>query len=284
LIFNQGGLIGRVSMRFCDWSVEASILTTGVTANNHSSVERGLRMTNCSDAVHSGPAPLPSYRLVADCADFLLIDKAPGISVHRDREVCGLVERVAVEQGYTQLYLVHRLDRMTTGLLLLAKSGASCAALARQFAERKVEKMYVALSDRKPLKKQGSIRGDMLRARDGAWRLARSLENPALTVFHSRSVGPRLRLFVLRPRTGKTHQLRVAMKSIGAPILGDSRYGGSAAERGYLHACALRFEYAGEIFCFSESPQIGRQFGDPVVRTVLQEELDGWRREVGCAQ
>lgn len=240
-------------------------------------------MAHDGDDTGDDSAAPHSYRVVADRADFLLIDKAPGISVHRDRETYGLVERVAAEQGYTQLYLVHRLDRMTSGLLLLAKSAAGCAALARQFAEHKVEKMYVALSDRKPLKKQGSIRGDMQRARDGAWRLARSLENPALTVFDSRSVEPGLRLFVLRPRTGKTHQLRVAMKSIGAPILGDTRYGGSVAERGYLHACGLRFEVAGETFCFNELPRMGARFCEPVVRAVLQEELDNWRRELGCA-
>jgi tRNA pseudouridine32 synthase/23S rRNA pseudouridine746 synthase len=234
----------------------------------------------------------PRYRWIADRADFLLIDKAPGVSVHRDQDALGLVEQVAAELGYPQLYLVHRLDRMTSGLLLLAKSSASCAALAQQFAERRVQKMYAALSDHKPLKKQGVIRGDMLRARNGAWRLARSMENPALTNFHSRSLRPGLRLFILMPRTGKTHQLRVAMKSIGAPILGDSRYGGTVAERGYLHACALRFEYAGELFQFGELPDWGsecskeqssesakerrNEFCDPVVRTVLQQELAVW--------
>jgi tRNA pseudouridine32 synthase / 23S rRNA pseudouridine746 synthase len=235
------------------------------------------------DIIDSNSAAPRNYRLVADCADFLLIDKAPGISVHRDREARGLVEQVAAEQGYAQLYLVHRLDRMTSGLLLLAKSAGACAELARQFAEHKVEKMYVALSDRKPLKKQGTIRGDMLRARDGAWRLTRTLDNPALTIFHSRSVGAGLRLLVLQPRTGKTHQLRVAMKSIGAPILGDERYGGSIAERGYLHACALRFEYAGAIFCFSELPQIGARFNDSVVLDAMREEFDRWLSDRGKA-
>lgn len=218
----------------------------------------------------------PRYRWIFDHADFLLIDKAPGVSVHRDREILGLVEQVAAECGCAQLYLVHRLDRITSGLLLLAKSSASCAALAQQFAEHRVEKMYLALSDRKPLKKQGTIRGDMQRARDGAWRLARSTANPALTHFYSRSLRPGLRLFVLLPRTGKTHQLRVAMKSIGAPILGDSRYSGSSAERGYLHACGLRFNYAGESFQFGELPQIGAEFCDAVTRAAMRNELQNW--------
>lgn len=223
-----------------------------------------------------GPASQPCYEIVADCADFLVIDKAPGTSVHRDGAASGLVEQIAAEHGYAQLYLVHRLDRLTSGLLLLAKSSAACAELAREFAERRVDKLYVALSDRRPSKKQGSVRGDMQRARDGAWRLARSMENPARTEFTSRSVQPGLRLFALRPATGKTHQLRVALKSLGAPILGDRRYGGSDADRGYLHACGLRFDYAQASFQFGRLPQMGSLFCEPGVRSEIAATLDEW--------
>jgi tRNA pseudouridine32 synthase/23S rRNA pseudouridine746 synthase len=159
---------------------------------------------------------------------------------------------------------------------LLAKSATACAALAQRFAERRVEKLYVALSDRRPLKKQGSVRGDMERARNGAWRLARSTENPARTEFSSRSLRPGLRLFVLHPATGKTHQLRVALKSIGAPILGDARYGGSSADRGYLHACGLRFEHAGTSFQFGRLPTAGVLFSDPAVQSEIGTTLAEW--------
>jgi tRNA pseudouridine32 synthase/23S rRNA pseudouridine746 synthase len=222
------------------------------------------------------------YRLVADHADFLLIDKAPGISVHRDDAAVGLVERVAADCGYTQLYLVHRLDRMTSGLLLLAKSAAACAELARGFAERRVDKLYVALSDRRPNKKQGTIRGDMQRARNGAWRLARSLDDPASTTFSSCAAKPGLRLFALRPATGKTHQLRVAMKSVGAPILGDERYGGSSSDRGYLHACALRFDYAGATLQFVEPPRAGVEFDDATVQAAIGAAIEAWLRQPGA--
>lgn len=264
--------------------VDPRILATLGSANNRRCVT-GLRysavmnkpMNEIDDNLAAPPGEQARlYRLVADCADFLLIDKAPGVSVHRDDEAVGLVEHVASDHGYTQLYLVHRLDRLTSGLLLLAKTAAACAALAQLFAERRVEKMYIALSDRKPLKKQGTVRGDMERARNGAWRLLRTLENPAHTAFTSRSARPGLRLFVLQPRTGKTHQLRVAMKSIGAPVLGDRRYGGSESDRGYLHACGLRFEYAGTAFQFGELPQIGAEFNDSLVQAAIREALDGW--------
>lgn len=230
----------------------------------------------------AGAIAIPPYELVADCADFLVIDKAPGVSVHRDDAASGLVDRIAAEQGYARLYLVHRLDRMTSGLLLLAKSAQACAALAELFAERRVQKLYVALSDRRPTKKQGSVRGDMERARNGSWRLARSMENPARTEFVSSSVGPGLRLFALRPATGRTHQLRVALKSLGAPIIGDLRYGGSAADRGYLHACALRFDYARTSFEFDCPPRHGGLFCEPATQAAIAAALDGWRAGAGA--
>lgn len=236
-----------------------------------------------SSSSRDAELPANAWRVVADCADFLLIDKAPGVSVHRDDAAVGLVERVAADCGYEKLYLVHRLDRMTSGLLLLAKSAEACAALALLFAEHRVEKLYVALSDRRPLKKQGTIRGDMQRARNGSWRLTRELRNPAVTTFDSCSVKPGLRLFSLRPATGRTHQLRVALKSIGAPIIGDQRYGGSAADRGYLHASALRFVHAGVLFQFGELPQSGALFVDAEVAAALRMAVDRWLEGGGVA-
>ena len=117
-----------------------------------------------------------------------------------------------------------------------------------------MHKTYLALSSQKPAKKQGWVKGDMAKARRGAWKLLRTQHNPALTRFHSRSIAPGLRLFVLQPLSGKTHQLRVAMKSLGSPILGDTLYGGQAAERLFLHAWRLQFDYAGTSFCITAVP------------------------------
>jgi len=217
------------------------------------------------------------FSRVADFPDFLVIDKAPGVSVHRDREPEGLVERVAAATGHERLYLVHRLDRMTSGLLLLAKNAASCAALAELFARRRVEKYYFALSASRPQKKQGLVRGDMERTRGGSWRLCRAQTDPAVTRFFSISAAAGLRLFVLRPETGKTHQLRVAMKSLGAPVLGDSRYGGEPADRGYLHAYALRFDYRGQHICLQSQPRHGRLFAEAEVREALSRVAEPWR-------
>lgn len=210
------------------------------------------------------------FTVVGDFADFLAVNKAPGFSVHRDRNSRGFVDQVAEFMQCERLYLVHRLDRMTSGLLLLAKSSESCAALAGLFAQRKVEKYYVALSDSRPQKKQGLVQGDMERSRNGCWKLTRTRTDPAITRFFSSSVSPGLRLFVLRPETGKTHQLRVAMKSLGAPILGDARYGGAEADRGYLHAYALRFEYGGTSIVLQNPPVQGEMFERDDVREAMQ--------------
>ncbi|WP_261844733.1 TIGR01621 family pseudouridine synthase [Aliamphritea ceti] len=194
-------------------------------------------------------------QLIADTEDFLLINKPAGISVHKDDQDAGLVMLLQTGLKLPELYLVHRLDRMTSGLLLLAKRKTVAAELGRQFEQRRMTKFYMALSQTKPKKKQGLICGDMLKARRGSWKLAPSQDNPALTQFFSHGLGGGLRVFLLRPVTGKTHQLRVALKSIGAPILGDSRYSGVAAERGYLHAWYLGFELSGQIYRFSCVPQ-----------------------------
>lgn len=137
---------------------------------------------------------------------------------------------------------------------------------------------YVAISDRKPQKKMGRIRGDILKSRRGSYKLARSMDNPAMTAFVSsklvvsESDAP-VYSFLLKPSTGKTHQLRVSMKSIGSAILGDSRYGTTAtAQRGYLHAAAMRFTLYGEDINIICAPEEGDIFTSAAFRRRFHEE------------
>lgn len=187
---------------------------------------------------------LPQHPVLYRHMDFVVIHKAEGIAVHADEDSL-LLPQVAAQLGVERVWLVHRLDKPTSGALLLALNAQAASTLATLFADRKVQKTYVALSDHKPSKKQGWVKGDMEKARRGAWKLLRSMHNPAVTYFTSQGLGNGTRLFTLHPHTGKTHQLRVAMKSLGSPILGDTLYGGTAAERVYLHAQRLQFAYAG---------------------------------------
>lgn len=178
-------------------------------------------------------------------ADFYIFEKPPGVSFHNEQGDGFFASLVAAYPNET-LFPVHRLDRITSGLLLVARNAEAAKALSALFEQGKIQKTYLALSDRKPTRKQGLIKGDMERTRNGSWKLLRTQANPAITRFTSESVAPGLRLFTLKPQTGKTHQLRVMMKAIGAPVLGDERYGGTPAERGYLHASGLEFEWKGE--------------------------------------
>ena len=184
--------------------------------------------------------------------DFVALNKPAGLPVQREEGVSdGLVALAAAQLGVARVWLVHRLDKPTSGVLLLALNEAAASALAQQFAAKTMHKTYWALSDAKLNKMQGWVKGDMHKARRGAWKLVCSMDNPAVTQFHSRSLAPGLRLFVLQPATGKTHQLRVAMKSLGSPILGDALYGGTPAARVFLHARQLQFDYGGRHFCIT---------------------------------
>lgn len=199
------------------------------------------------------------FQILYQSDDFIVVNKPPGLSVHKDQQAAGFVMQLCQELGVEQLFPVHRLDKVTSGLMLLALNAEAAAVLSGLFRERQVEKYYLAISDRKPRRKQGAIIGDMEKARRGSWKLIPSRNNPAITQFFSCSLRPGFRLFLLKPATGKTHQIRVALKSEGAPILGDPIYSSSVADRTYLHAYYLGFRYKDESFRFSCLPQ-GEQF------------------------
>lgn len=211
--------------------------------------------------------------IVYQTDDFIIIYKPCGLSVHKDQSEIGLTTLVAKQLGVPQVWLVHRLDKVTSGLLILALNAESAAEFFRLFSEHHIQKTYLALSNHKPKKKQGLIVGDMQKARNGAWKLCQSKENPTITRFESVSCEPNLRLFILKPQTGKTHQLRVAMKSLGSPILGDALYGKNTEkiDRTYLHAARLQFEFKGQAFDVFTPPKEGEWWHRENVQSQIQK-------------
>lgn len=191
--------------------------------------------------------------------DFFVFDKPAGISFHSEQGT-GFFAQLQANHPEETLFPVHRLDRITSGLLLVARNKNAAQILGEMFASHRIHKTYIALSDQTPNKKQGTVIGDMERSRNGQWKLLRSRDNPAITRFASRALAPHLRLFTLKPQTGRSHQLRVAMKALGSPIIGDARYGGTPADRGYLHALQLSFEWRGENVVVHSSPTEGELF------------------------
>jgi tRNA pseudouridine32 synthase/23S rRNA pseudouridine746 synthase len=128
------------------------------------------------------------------------------------------------------------------------------------FSEGLIDKTYIAVAKGKPKKKQGLIVGDMEKSRRGQWKLIPSTVNPARTRFYSILLDPKYRLYILKPITGKTHQLRVAMKSLSVPILGDRLYAAEDSDRVYLHAFCLKFSFKSKDFIFKLMPTTGEYF------------------------
>lgn len=217
-------------------------------------------------------------------ADFLIINKPADTNFHSEEGQAGIIAQLKQQldelQANLTLYPVHRLDKMTSGLLIVALHKKAANEFREMFAHRQVDKYYLAISNHKPKKKQGWVKGDMLAARNGSYRLAKSMENPAITQFKSVSIQANERLFLLKPLSGKTHQLRVMMKSLGAPICGDLRYAAKAEaqaeERGYLHAYGLYFDWHGELIALSLAPQEGRRFVSSPCQAVLANWPTPW--------
>jgi 23S rRNA pseudouridine1911/1915/1917 synthase len=147
--------------------------------------------------------------------------------------------------------LVHRLDRETSGVTLFGKTEAATRALAAEFREGRARKRYLAATG-PGLPPSGTVELPLSRdpSRPGRWRASRTANGvPALTEFRTLYAGPEYCLVELSPRTGRTHQLRAHLTALGAPILGDARYGGAAragglpAPRCLLHAQALALSH-----------------------------------------
>ncbi|WP_394247273.1 TIGR01621 family pseudouridine synthase [Vibrio profundi] len=209
--------------------------------------------------------------------DFLIINKYPGISVHKDDGDTMLLQEVAKASGDHKLYLIHRLDKMTSGILILGRNHQAASELSQLFANRSIEKYYLALGSKKPKKKQGLISGDMERSRRSSWKLLPSQSNPAVTQFMSLASEPGERLLLCKPYTGRTHQIRVAMKSIGSAIVGDPIYNASSqSDRGYLHAFAIRFEYQKQSFEFVCDPRNTLSMGEKWNAGETAQNLEQW--------
>ncbi len=194
--------------------------------------------------------------------EFVIFYKNADENFHSEGEKGFVVK--ASELLQIKLYSVHRLDKMTSGLIILAKNSKSASLFAKMFENRKIEKYYLAISTKKPKKKQGWIKADMTSARRGSYKLLNSKENPAITQFISKNIKANERLFLIKPHTGKTHQIRVALKSISGSICGDIRYSNAneakLEDRGYLHAYALKFIFNDKNYDFLTLPKEGKKF------------------------
>lgn len=135
--------------------------------------------------------------------------------------------------------IVHRLDRDTSGVMIAAKTPEALSFLAKQFADRKAKKTYIAIAQGAPKLEEAMIDAPIARHPKAPSTFRVSPEGKsAQTHYKVLAIRDNLSLLELKPVTGRTHQLRVHLEYIGTPILGDRVYG-KEAERLFLHAAAL---------------------------------------------
>lgn len=210
------------------------------------------------------------FKVIEENDEFLVVYKPAGLSFHSENGP-GFFNLLQEQLNY-KIYSVHRLDKETSGLLIVAKSSESASLLVNLFKEHKISKTYIALSDKKPSKKQGMVKGDLIKGRSSQWKLSKTLNSASITKFHSYGFEDlNLRLFVLIPHTGKTHQLRVVMKSLSSPIIGDKLYKGIDADRMYLHCFKLEIPWKNKTIQIKSIPIEGEFFHLSQVQNLITQ-------------
>ena len=180
------------------------------------------------------PADIPLAILYED-SDLLVLNKPPGLVVHpapghpADTLVNALLHHctdLAGIGGELRPGIVHRLDKDTSGLLVVAKNEHAHAALVAQFSAHTIQKEYLALVWGTPKKSSGTL--DLPIGRHSVHRQKMAVTEkgrPALTHYEILASGPLASLLRIRIETGRTHQIRVHMAHLGHPVLGDTTYG-----------------------------------------------------------
>ena len=206
------------------------------------------------DAPPSAAVPPAEFRVVHEDEHLFVIDKPRGVVVHpghgreRGTLVQALAGRVAGGDDPERPGVVHRLDRDTTGLLLLARDDATHAALQQALRERKITREYLALVEGRPPARRGTIDAPLGRDRRVRTRMSSDTDDPrpAITHFEIERVLPGDTLLRVRLETGRTHQIRAHLKAIGHPVVGDPEYGRAGRHgltRQFLHAARLAFTH-----------------------------------------
>jgi 23S rRNA pseudouridine1911/1915/1917 synthase len=195
----------------------------------------------------------PPFTIAYQDDDLLVIDKAPGLVVHparghREGTLAQLLGPLAAGGEEGRAGIVHRLDRNTSGLLVVSRSDEAHRLLQAALAERRIEREYIALVEGRPPARSGTIEAPIGRDPRVRTKMAIGGINPreARTHFTLERALPETTLLRLHLDTGRTHQIRVHLRAIGHPVCGDPEYGTPGLlglERQFLHAARLSFEH-----------------------------------------
>jgi 23S rRNA pseudouridine1911/1915/1917 synthase len=182
-----------------------------------------------------------------------VVEKPPGVAVHpapsyRGETVVDLLEGIVGGGENERPGIVHRLDKDTSGLMIVARDEEAHRALSAQVKDREVVREYTALVEGRPDSRSGTIDAPLGRHRRERTRMAvrGSGSREARTHFETLETLPSDTLLLARLETGRTHQIRVHFAAIGHPVVGDPEYGTGGRhglERQFLHASRLSFTH-----------------------------------------
>ncbi len=266
-----GALTGHSRSAFGRLIREGRVAIDGVAASKPGiALDAGMQIEVSFPAAPSetpGAEAIP-LEIVYEDDELLVVNKPGGLVVHPGHgrpdgtlvnALLGRRTTLSTLGGPDRPGIVHRLDRETSGLLIVAKTDTAHGALSKAFATRKIRKRYEALVWGHPDPADGIIEKQIGRSRSNPVMMSIRGRGgrEALTHYNTRERLTGFSQLTLRPTTGRTHQLRVHLKSIGHPIVGDARYGGrlwkgvldplkrkalKAFEQLALHAAGLAFE------------------------------------------
>jgi 23S rRNA pseudouridine1911/1915/1917 synthase len=239
------------------------------------------------------PGPEAPYKVVFEDDQLMVVDKPAGVVTHPAPGHRGptLAEALAARGAAggpapDRPGIVHRLDRDTSGLVIVARSERAHRVLQRMIRERQVRREYLALVWGHPDADSGTIDAPLGRDRARRTLVSTRTDRPRPAVTHFRVLErlPRTSLLRVRLETGRTHQIRAHLAAIGHPVCGDRAYGGGdcgrrlGLERQFLHSAALMFRhpFSGEwVHCESKPPVDLRRALDAEKREPVSGGPDG---------
>lgn len=214
--------------------------------------------------LHSDKSTPVKWKLpiLEETDDWLVVDKPSGLLTHAKGELLNeetvaskLADKV-VQDGSSRAGIVHRLDRDTSGVMIVAKNQTSLKTLQSLFSQRRVHKVYQAIVSGRVADKQARLTWPIERdpKNPARFRVGRN-GKPAETKLTTVKLAKRASWVELEPLTGRTHQLRVHMRVYGHPILGDRIYASDHSQteekRLFLHAAKLGFQLNGQSYEFT---------------------------------
>lgn len=181
-----------------------------------------------------------------DAESFIVFNKRTGFRTHKVSEnQLGLVE-VLSDKIKQNLYVVHRLDKETSGLILFAKTKEAAVLIAQKFEQHEIKKTYFFLTDHKTNFTEKTVTSHIEKNDKVYINNPSKPDNSKTHLTYIKSISDQIHLWKAQPVTGKPHQIRLHAELAGISILGDTEHGGSAFFRLALHASQIEFEIAGK--------------------------------------